>query len=334
MKLATFETLPQDLIGPRIGLVLEDGSVADLSLAFTLLEANRRDPGGMALRSKWAREGVLGFLKAGEESLKAASRVLEFVTSAVEKGVELRGAKGTAVVHPAGQIRFHAPIPRPGKVIAMGFNFEDHVQENPNQPKSRYPIAFFQAPSTLIGHEAPVGHPPDTEELDYEVEVAVVIGKEGKHIPEERALEHIAGYTIFNDLSVRNVQRAEMKFGLLLMGKNLDGLAPMGPYLITADEVADPHDLTLECWVNDEPEPRQRGNTRDMIFKIPELIAYWSKMTLEPGDIITTGTPSGVATFREPRADYYLKPGDSVRCVVSRLGELRNPIMAVSDLTE
>ena len=328
MKLATFETLSEDLIGPRIGIVLEDGSVADLNLAFTILEADRRDPGAMALRSKWARDGVLGFLRAGRESIDAAGRVLEFVAAQVEKGVELKGARGTPVVHPAGHVRFHAPIPRPGKVIAMGFNFEDHILENPNAPRPGYPMGFLQAPSTIIGHKTPVACPPDMKELDYEVEVAVVIGPGGKSIPPERAMEHVAGYTIFNDLSARDIQRGEMKLGLLLMGKNLDGLAPMGPYLVTADEIPDPHDLALECWVNDEAEPRQKGTTGNMIFKTPELIAHWSQMTLEPGDIITTGTPSGVAAFREPREDFYLKPGDTVRCVVSRLGELQNPIVA------
>ncbi|MBI2882149.1 MAG: fumarylacetoacetate hydrolase family protein [Candidatus Tectomicrobia bacterium] len=331
MKLATFETLPEDPIGPRVGLVLPDGSVADLNLALTILEAGRRDPGAMVLRSKWARDGILGFLRAGQDSIDAAKRVLDFVSERIGKGAELKGAKGTPVVHPAGGVRFRAPIPRPGKVIAMGFNFEDHVLENPNAPRPRFPMGFLQAASSIVGHEDPVVYPSATKELDYEVEVAVVIGKGGKRIPPERAFEHVAGYTIFNDLSARDIQRGEMKLGLLVMGKNLDGLAPLGPYLVLADEVPDPHDLTLECWVNDEPEPRQRGNTAHMIFKIPDLIAHWSNMTLEPGDIITTGTPSGVATFRTPREDYYLKPGDTVRCVVSRLGELRNRIVAETE---
>ncbi|MFQ5692359.1 MAG: fumarylacetoacetate hydrolase family protein [Nitrospinota bacterium] len=328
MKIATFETTPEDPIGPRLGLVLEDGSVADLSLALTILEADHRDPRAMALRSKWGRDGLLGFLRTGEESIGAAKRVAEFIGEKVEQGVALEGARGTPVVHAGDRVRFHPPVRRPGKIIAMGLNFEDHILENPSAPRPRYPMGFLQAASTLIGNETPVVYPRDTSELDYEVEVAVVIGKGGKNIPPERALEHVAGYTIFNDLSARDIQRGEMKIGLLVMGKNLDGLAPMGPYLVLADEVPDPHDLTLECWVNDEAEPRQRGSTRNLIFRIPELIAHWSKMTLEPGDIITTGTPSGVATFRTPREDFYLKPGDTVRCVVSRLGELRNPIIA------
>jgi acylpyruvate hydrolase len=327
MKLAIFETLPDDPIGPRLGIVLENGSVADLNLAFTIVEAGRRDPGAMALRTKWARDGVLGFLRAEPASTEAANRILEFLAEQKDQGAALKGAKGTAAVHPADSVRFHAPIPKPGKFIAIGFNFDDHVNENPAAPRSRFPMGFIQVPSIITGHEAPVAYPPDTKELDYEVEVAIVIGKGGKNIPPERAMEHVAGYTIFNDLSARDLQRSEMKFGMLFMGKNLDGFAPMGPYLVTADEIPDPQNLDLECWVNDEPEPRQRGNTQNMIFKIPELIAHWSKMTLETGDIISTGTPSGVATFREPREDYYLKPGDTVRCAVSGLGELRNTIV-------
>ncbi len=328
MKLAIFETLPQDPIGPRLGLVLDDGSVIDMNLALTIAEAGRRDPGAIALRTQWARNGVLGFIRGEQKSDDAANRVIDLVQSSREKGETLKSAKGADVVHPAGGVRFHAPLPRPGKFVAIGFNFHDHIEENPNKPRARYPMGFIQVPRAITGHEAPIVHPRHTKEVDYEVEIAIVIGKGGKDIPAERAMEHVAGYTIFNDISARDLQRGEMKFGMLFMGKNFDGFAPMGPHLVTADEVPDPDDLTLQTWVNDEPDPRQDGNTRDMIFKMPELISHWSKITLEPGDIISTGTPSGVATFREPREDYYLKPGDTVRCVVSRLGELRNPIVA------
>lgn len=328
MKLATFETRPVDLIGPRLGLVLEDGAVADLTLAYQIFLADRRDPGAIAQRAAWGREGMIGFLRGGQAAIDTARKVLDFLREARERGRELRGTRGTPVLYEPARVRFHAPVPRPGKVIAMGMNFEDHIRENPKAPRPRFPMGFLQAPSTIIGHEDPVLYPRDSQELDYEVEVAFVIGKGGKYIPPERALDHIAGYTLFNDLSLRDIQRGEMKIGLLLMGKNLDTMAPMGPYLVLQDEIKDPHHLEMETWVNDEPEPRQRGNTRDMIFKLPELIAHWSKMTLEPGDIITSGTPSGVATFRKNPEDYYLKPGDVVRCVVKGLGELRNPIVS------
>jgi acylpyruvate hydrolase len=325
MKLATFETRPVDLIGPRVGLVLEDGAVADLSLAYQIFLSDRRDPGAIAQRAAWGREGIIGFLKGGSPAIETARRVLGFVREARQRGVELKGAKGTPALHEAGQVRFLAPIPRPGKVIAMGFNFEDHLRENPKAVRPRFPMGFLQASSTIIGHEDPVFYPRDSQELDYEVEVAFVVGRGGKYIPPERALDHIAGYTVFNDLSLRDIQRGEMKVGFLLMGKNLDTLAPMGPYLVLSDEIKDPQQLDMELWVNDEL--RQRGNTRDMIFKLPELVSYWSRMTLEPGDIITSGTPSGVAAFRETPEDYYLKPGDVVRCVVQGIGELRNPIV-------
>ena len=327
MKLAIFETLPEDPIGPRMGLVLEDGTVADISLALTIAEADHRDPRAMALRTKWAREGILGFIRGGGDSTEAVQRILGLIQSKRDSGEPLQGTKGTEVVHPQENVRFHAPVPRPGKFIAMGFNFGDHVDENPHAPKLRFPMGFVQVPSVITGHETPIVHSRHTQELDYEVEIAMIIGKGGKDIPPETAMEHIFGYTIYNDISARDIQRAEMKFGLLFMGKNLDGFAPMGPFVTTADEIPDPDDLTLETWVNDESEPRQSGSTRDMIFKIPELVAHWSRMGLEPGDIISTGTPSGVAAFRDPPQDFYLKPGDTVRCVASGLGELCNTVV-------
>jgi 2-keto-4-pentenoate hydratase/2-oxohepta-3-ene-1,7-dioic acid hydratase in catechol pathway len=189
-------------------------------------------------------------------------------------------------------------------------------------------VAFLKAPSALIGPDELVPYPKSTKELDYEIELAIVIGKKGKDIPKEEAFEYIAGYTIFNDLSARDIQVREMEKRLLLLGKNLDALAPMGPYLVTRDEIKDPHVLAMELRVNEEPEPRQKSTTGQMIFRIPELIAYWSQMTLEPGDIITSGTPGGVALFRQPDPQaWFLKPGDVVQAGIGGLGVLRNPII-------
>lgn len=331
MKLGIFQTLPEDPVGPRIGLVLEDRTIVDMSLALTIAEANHRDPRAVALRTKWAREGIFGFIRGGKDSIGAVQRILELIQSKRNSGEPLQGAKGSKILHSGDNIRFYAPVPNPGKLIAMGFNFHDHVGENPNAPKLRFPMGFSQVPSAITGHKAPIIHSRHTQELDYEVEIAIIIGKGGKDIAPENAMEHVFGYTIYNDISARDIQRAEMKFGLLFMGKNLEGFAPMGPYVTTTDEIPDINNLTLETWVNNEPDPRQSGNTRDMLFKFPEIISHWSKIGLNAGDIISTGTPSGVATFRDPPQDYYLKPGDTIRCTVSHLGELCNTVVEDSE---
>jgi 2-keto-4-pentenoate hydratase/2-oxohepta-3-ene-1,7-dioic acid hydratase in catechol pathway len=189
-------------------------------------------------------------------------------------------------------------------------------------------VAFLKAVTALVGPDEPIPYPRSTKELDYEIELAIVIGKKGKDIPKERAFEHVAGYAILNDLSARDIQGREMAKRLLLLGKSLDGLAPMGPYLVTQDEIKDPHGLAMELRVNEEPEPRQKSSTGQMIFKIPDLIAYWSQMTLEPGDVISSGTPGGVAFFRQPDPQaWFLKPGDVVQARIEGLGVLRNRIL-------
>ena len=207
-------------------------------------------------------------------------------------------------------------------------NFRQHLIETrgPDAPAPEFPLGCLKAPSCVVGPQHPVAIPPWVEKLDYEVELAVVIGVAGKDIPREQALSHVAGYTILNDLSARTVQMAEMSKGFLTLGKNFPASSPLGPYLLTADELENPHTLHMELRVNGDL--RQQGHTGDLIFDVAGLIAYWSRMGLEPGDIITSGTPSGVALGREPDMSWYLKPGDVMEATVERLGTLRNPIVA------
>ncbi|MBI5967617.1 MAG: fumarylacetoacetate hydrolase family protein [Deltaproteobacteria bacterium] len=269
------------------------------------------------------------FLAQGEQAMNLARLTFDFIRQRQQEGEKsLKGLRGEALIFSLAEIVRKAPVARPGKIIAMGLNFHDHAQEN-KVPPPEFPVAFLKATSALIGPDEPVPYPHYTKELDYEIELAIVIGKKGKDIPKEKAFEHIAGYTIFNDLSARDLQAREMKMRLLLLGKSLDALAPMGPYLVTRDEIADPHALSMELRVNDEPQPRQRSSTGQMIFKIQDLVAYWSQMTLEPGDIITSGTPGGVALFRQPNPGaWFLKPGDVVEARIEGLGVLRNRIIA------
>jgi 2-keto-4-pentenoate hydratase/2-oxohepta-3-ene-1,7-dioic acid hydratase in catechol pathway len=189
------------------------------------------------------------------------------------------------------------------------------------------PVAFLKLPGTVIGPKDDIPHPPEVKNLDYEVELAVIIGKPCVDVSEDEALDYVAGYAAFNDISGRDVIRGENKSGIHLMGKSFPGFAPMGPYLVTADEIRDPQNLKLKLSVNGET--RQDSNLSYMIFKIRDMIAYWSQMGLNPGDVLTTGTPRGVAAGRKPdQPPWWLKPGDVVEAEVEKVGRLRNRIVA------
>ena len=186
---------------------------------------------------------------------------------------------------------------------------------------------FGERPGTVIGPEDEIPHPPGVKNLDYEVELAIVIGKSCVDVSEQEALEYVAGYAAFNDISARDVIRSENKTGIHLMGKSFPGFAPMGPYLVTADEIPDPQSLKLKLSVNGEV--RQDSNLGYMIFNIRAMIAYWSQMGLNPGDVLTTGTPRGVAAGRKPdQVPWWLKPGDLVEAEVEKIGCLRNRIVS------
>src|SRR5258708_28328225 len=221
----------------------------------------------------------------------------------------------------ASTVKLLAPIPRPPKVICVGLNYRDHAIES-NMEIPKVPTIFNKFPQTVIATGDNIVLPKNSEKPDYEAEFAFVIGKGGRHIPADRWQEHVFGYTIVNDVSARDVQLATTQW---LMGKTFDTFCPMGPAIVTADEIADPHALNIKLTLNGEV--LQNSNTRELIFKIPELIAYLSSVfTLEPGDIVSTGTPSGVGFARKP--PIYLKPGDTVVVAVEGLGELSNPVVA------
>ena len=224
---------------------------------------------------------------------------------------------------PLSSVKLLAPIPRPPKLICVGLNYRDHAAESKMEiPK--VPTIFNKFATSVIGPGDPITLPKKSAEPDYEAEFAFVIGKGGRHIAPDDWPEHVFGYTMVNDVSARDFQRATTQW---LMGKTFDTFAPMGPYLVTADEVRDPHALDISLKIGDEI--LQNSNTRELIFKIPELIAYLSGVfTLEPGDVVSTGTPAGVGFARKPPR--FLKPGDDVTVRVTGLGELRNPVVAES----
>ncbi|WP_226016466.1 fumarylacetoacetate hydrolase family protein [Novosphingobium sp. FKTRR1] len=212
-------------------------------------------------------------------------------------------------------VHLHAPVLRPGKIWAIGLNYADHVAESGMTVPERQ-VWFTKAQTSVNGPFDPIQIARGTATADYEVELVAVIGRRGKHIPVEQALDHVFGYCVGNDVTERLWQHSSPQWSL---GKSFDTHAPFGPWLTSADELGDPHDLGIRCFVNGEK--RQDSNTRHLVFDLRQQIAHLSQaMTLEPGDLLFTGTPGGVGAAMEPRC--FLKAGDVVRCEIDRLGAI------------
>ena len=218
------------------------------------------------------------------------------------------------------EVELLPPVPDPDKVIGFGLNYREHVLES-GQEIPRNPSIFLRLANTLVGHGAPLVRPSQSVELDYEVELAVVIGRPGRHSPRAQALDHVAGYSCFNDASVRDYQFSHS----LTVGKNFFATAGFGPWIVTPDEIPDPGRLTVMTRLNGVEV--QHASTDDLIFDIPAIVSYCSSFTpLEPGDVIATGTPQGVGFARKP--PLWLKPGDVVEVEIERIGILRNGVAA------
>jgi len=221
------------------------------------------------------------------------------------------------------ELSFGPCVPTPQKIICVGLNYRRHAEET-NSPIPEYPILFNKFNNSLTGHQASVAVPGVTAKLDYEAELAIVIGRRAKNVSQDEALDYVFGYTAVNDLSARDLQLRTQQW---LLGKSCDGFCPIGPYLVTADEVGDPNRLAIQSIVNGEI--RQDSNTSDMIFACDEIVSYISRhMTLEPGDVILTGTPEGVVLGLPAERQVYLKPGDEVSICIEKIGTLTNRFVA------
>ncbi len=222
------------------------------------------------------------------------------------------------------EVKLNAPVPRPGKYLGIALNYADHIAET-GRDQPEYPSFFTKQSSCVIGYGDAIHRPKVSDKLDYEGELAFVIGKRCRHVPVDKAHQVIAGFTIANDVSVRDWQ---IRSPTMTIGKSFDTCGPLGPWIVTPDELPDPHNLAIKTWIDDEL--RQDGNTRQMIFNCYEMVAYLSlAMTLEPGDVITTGTPSGVGVKMQPRG--YLKPGQTARIEIEGIGTLSNPVIEEPD---
>jgi 2-keto-4-pentenoate hydratase/2-oxohepta-3-ene-1,7-dioic acid hydratase in catechol pathway len=226
-------------------------------------------------------------------------------------------------------VELHAPIV-PKKFFHTAGNFREHEEESKrvNWSHKIAPwIVFFQNVDAIVGPDEPVVYPEHlTEELDYELELAVVLKRSGKWFSPEEAMEYVGGYVIFNDITARDIQRREMESGVFSFCKAIDTFCPLGPWIVTADEIPDPHDLAMTLRVNGEE--RQVSHSSRMSVTIPEILSHYSALGYSAGDVLSTGTVSGVAGFSEDAASLYLKPGDVIECEIERIGVLRNPVIS------
>lgn len=285
----------------------------------TFKQGDESRPGALAVRD--GRDVVVD-LQAADASLPGSVRgLLEAGPAAVARAAAAAEAATCAL--DAASVKLAAPIPDPGKILCIGLNYADHAAES-GQPLPDYPIVFSKYSNAVIGSGEPIILPKVTDMVDYEAELGFVIGKRGRHISEADALDFVAGYLPVNDVSARDYQERVSQWTL---GKSFDSFAPMGPALVTADEVPDPHNLAIRLWIGDET--LQDSNTSQLIFNVPQLVAAISEvMTLDPGDIVSTGTPPGVGGARRPPR--WLRAGETVHIEIERLGVLRNPIIAES----
>ena len=261
---------------------------------------------------------VIGLSAAGYDNVLALIADWDKARPVIEDFARQAPTESASELH---QVTLLAPIPRPPKLICVGLNYRDHAVES-KMEIPEVPTIFNKFSNVVIGPGEPIVLPKNSEKPDYEAEFAFVVGRGGRHIAPEKWQEHVFGYTVVNDVSARDFQ---MKTSQWLMGKTFDTFAPMGPWIVTADEIADPHALDISMTINGER--LQNSNTRELIFRIPELIAFISSVvTLEPGDVISTGTPAGVGfSFKPPR---WLRSGDECVVSVAGIGELRNPVVA------
>ncbi len=298
MKLLTFR--PARARTGHFGALLADQRVLDIS----------------ALRGRKLPATLLECIQIGDAGLNSVRSAVADAEAALKRGEQL------PQVFALDAVTLEAPL-RPGKIMAVGKNYADHAAEGAGQVYTRV-AGFVKLTSGVVPHGATVRKPAWTETFDYENELAIVIGRECCDVPPEQAYDCVFGYTIMNDLSCRDVQFAERKEGNICIGKNFPTAAPLGPWIVTRDEIADPHNLRIVTRVNGAV--RQDSNTRNQIYNIPAQIAWYSHAGFEPGDVISSGTPAGTGMGYHGPGTWYLQNGDRVECEIEGIGILANTV--------
>lgn len=295
--------------GFRIGCVM-DKKVIDLQESYRLLLNANQDKDSVHSIEHLLPADPTAFYSLGISAIDRAKEACDY----------MRNHADDSVMFDLAEISFGTPIPVPSKIICVGKNYAEHAAEMQSEIPE-FPVLFAKFNNALIGPEDAIEKSSLTNKLDYEAELAVVIGKEASHVSKEKALDYIAGYSIGNDISARDLQKRTAQW---LQGKTLDRSTPVGPWLVTAEEVEDPSNLSIHTFVNGEK--RQNSNTSHLIFDVPFLIAFISSLiTLKPGDIILTGTPDGVGFAMNP--PQFLKDGDIITVEIEKIGKLENKVM-------
>jgi len=328
MKLVSFHSQARE---DRIGALTVDGKIVDLNSAYALYLRNVEQEGAFyALADARVPANMRGLFENGDRGLDAARSALDY---ALREGPETLGASGEPLFFRRETLRIKAPI-IPKKFFHTAGNFREHHVEAQKSGFS-HPvlpwIVFFQNVDAIIGPDEAIVYPEHlTQELDYELELAVVLKNSGKHFSADRAMEHVGGYVIFNDITARDIQRQEMKSGVFSFCKGIDTFCPLGPHIVTADEIPNPNNLAMQLRVNGKT--RQQSHSSKMSVTIPEIIAHYSPMGYSAGDVLSTGTVSGVAAFSDDPKSLYLKPGDIVECEIEKIGVLKNPVVSYREM--
>ena len=310
MRIISFATEDSHWKSPRMGIILtvngrDSGERLDCEKLFEPAERPSNPLAWFDMDERW--------LRTARDAAGRIERDPSALTEAREKGWLV----------PRQDAYWFAPVPRPGKIVCVGLNYRDHAEES-GLAVPKTPVIFSKFSSCVVAPGEPVVVPTTSERVDYEAELAVVVGRHAKHVSADRAYDYVLGYTAFNDVTARDFQFGD---GQWQRGKSCDTFAPMGQTIVTTDEIPDPHTLRITMKVNGTV--MQDSNTNQLIFRVPELIEFISKsITLEPGDVIATGTPAGVGFARKPPV--FLKPGDTMDVEIERIGGLGNPIAAAS----
>lgn len=327
VKLMTFKAA-----GRRRSGVVVDGIVVDLRAAYESLPGTEAGEAARPLADALFPDDLVGLIAGWDVSGPIVSDCLAFVrntgTTMTKLNAERVDAGKEPIAYSLDEVAFAPPLVRPGKVLGIGLNYRDHAEETGKSVPTE-PTFFNKFATSLVGHDGSIVHPGEdvTTRVDFEAELAVVIGRTAKNVSETDAMDYVFGYTIMNDVSARDLQYSG---GQYVKGKGLDTFGPMGPWIVTArdeagNEAIDPHDLNVTLRLNGAV--MQDGNTGQMVFRVPTLVAYLSRLlTLEPGDVIMTGTPAGVGLAREPQV--FMQPGDTVEIEIDGIGLLRNRVVS------
>jgi 2,4-diketo-3-deoxy-L-fuconate hydrolase len=304
----------------RFGILVGDELVADLRAGYALyLLEEKRNPKGEELAAILMPPYLSQFLHLGETGWEAVAETYAWMADLALEDASARGLRDETLFLPLADCRLYAPV-RPGKLIAIARNYLDYSSEGSMRARS-VPAAFIKTTSALTGPDRDIIKPAATADLDCATELAVVIGRKCKNVTPDKALESVAGYTILNDVTARDIAAREREAGQVLLGKSHDTFAPLGPWLVTRDEISDPMRLNIRTRVNGVL--RQEGDTSTMVHPVAQLIAYLSQMTLRPGDVIATGSPGPLISS----ANRPLVAGDLIECEIEGIGVLRNAVV-------